>query len=43
MAKSFFEVFPQVKLNREIAGMLDETVISRVSTPPAGRIFCGFT
>ena len=32
MAKSFFEVFPQVKLNREIAGMLDETVISRVST-----------
>ena len=32
MAKSFFEVFPQVQLNRELAGMLDETVISRVST-----------
>ncbi|MCD8231696.1 MAG: PolC-type DNA polymerase III [Clostridiales bacterium] len=32
MAKNFFEVFPQLKLNGDLAGMLEDTTVSRVST-----------
>lgn len=32
MEKSFFEVFPQLKLDTEMSGMLKDTVISKVST-----------
>ncbi len=32
MAKGFFEVFPQLKLDTEMSGMLDDATVSRVST-----------
>ena len=32
MEKSFFDVFPQIRLNTEISGMLDGATVSRVST-----------
>ncbi|MCD8046532.1 MAG: PolC-type DNA polymerase III [Clostridiales bacterium] len=32
MAKSFFEVFPQLKLNSDMTGLLQEATVSRVST-----------
>ena len=32
MAKSFFEVFPQLKLDTDLQGMLDEATVSKVST-----------
>lgn len=32
MAKGFFEVFPQIKLNSEMSGMLKDATISKVST-----------
>ena len=35
MAKGFFEVFPQLKLDTETAGMLQEAEVSRVSTTSA--------
>ena len=32
MAKSFFEVFPQLKLDTDLHGMLDDATVSKVST-----------
>ena len=32
MAKSFFEVFPQLKLDTDLQGMLDDAMVSKVST-----------
>ena len=32
MAKSFFEVFPQLKLDTDLQGMLDDATVSKVST-----------
>ncbi|WP_294783971.1 PolC-type DNA polymerase III [uncultured Eubacterium sp.] len=32
MAKSFFEVFPQLKLDTDLQGMLDNATVSKVST-----------
>ncbi len=32
MAKPFFEVFPQLKLNNKLQGLLQETMVERVST-----------
>ncbi len=32
MAKNFFEVFPQLKLNGDLAEMIEDTTVSRVST-----------
>ena len=32
MAKGFFEVFPQLKLNAEMSGMLGDATVSKVST-----------
>ncbi len=41
MAKSFFEVFPQLKLDTDLQGMLDDATVSKVSTTDR-EIPCAF-